>query len=98
MGQCDTPHIDTNTSVSNFYFKIEQLLDEMAHVKRLTNKEIGGPWITPDIISAINERNKRYKEFIEERNPDSKTDKYNTYKANRNRVTSRLRKAKKILL
>ena len=63
-----SPHIDTNTSVSNFYFKIEKLLHEMAPVKRLTKKEIGlqqRPWITPDIMSAINERNKLYKEFIE---------------------------------
>ena len=40
----------------------------MAPVKRLTKKEIGlhqRPWITPDIMSAINERNKLYKEFIE---------------------------------
>ena len=35
-----SPHIDTNTSVSNFYFKIEKLLDEMAPVKKLTKKEI----------------------------------------------------------
>ena len=63
-----SPHIDTNTSVSNFYLKIEKLLYEMAPVKRLTKKEIGlqqRPWITPDIVFAINERNKRYKEFIE---------------------------------
>ena len=56
--------------MSNFYFKIEKLLDEMAPVKRLTKKEIGlqqSPWITPDIMSAINERNKLYKEFIEEK-------------------------------
>ena len=41
----------------------------MAPVKRLTKKEIGlqqCPWITPDIVFAINERNKIYKEFIEE--------------------------------
>ena len=93
-----SPHIDTNTSVSNFHFKIETLLDEMAPVKRLTKKEIGlqqRPWITPDIMSDINERNKLYKEFIEEKSPDSKIDKYNTYKAKRNLVTSRLRKAEK---
>ena len=47
------------------------------------------------MMSAINERNKLYKEFIEEKSPDSKIDKYNTYKAKRNLVTSRLRKAKK---
>ena len=63
-----SPHIDTNTSVSNFYFKIETLLDEMAPFKKLTEKEIGlqqRPWITPDIIAAIKERNKLYKEFLE---------------------------------
>ena len=50
--------------MSNFYFKIEQLLDEMAPMKRLTKKEIGlqqRPWITPDIMSDINERNNLYK-------------------------------------
>ena len=70
----------------------------MAPVKRLTKKEIGlqqRPWITPDIVFAINERNQIYKEFIEEKNPDSKNNKYSTYKAKRNLVTSRLRKAKK---
>ena len=70
----------------------------MTPVKRLTKKEIGlqqRSWITLDIMSAINERNKFYKEFIEEKDPDSKIDKYNTYKAKRNFVTSRLRKANK---
>ena len=65
-----SPHIDTNTSVSNFYFKIEKLLDEMAPVKKLTKKEIGlkqRPWITPDILAAVNKRNKFYKEFIDEK-------------------------------
>ena len=73
----------------------------MAPMKRLTKKEIGlqqRPWITPDIMSAINGRNKLYKEFIEEKRPDSRIDKYNSYKAKRNIVTSRLRKAKKRLL
>ena len=45
----------------------------MAPVKKLTKKEIGvkqRPWITPDILAAINERNKLYKEFIDEKNPD----------------------------
>ena len=42
---------------------------------------------------AINERNKLYKEFIEEKCPDSKLDIYSAYKAKRNLVTSRLRKA-----
>ena len=59
--------------MSNFYFKIEGLLDEMAPVKKLTKKEIGlqhRPWLTPDIMAAINELNKHYKEFVEEKSPD----------------------------
>ena len=42
----------------------------MAPVKRLTKKEIGlqqRQWITPDIMSAINEWNKLYLEFLEEK-------------------------------
>ena len=88
-----SPHIDTNTSVSNFYFKIGKLLHEMAPVK----KEIGlkqRPWITPDILAAINERDKFYKEFIDEKNSDSKIDIHSRYKTKRNFVTSQLRKAK----
>ena len=49
-------------------------------------------------MSAIHEQNKLYKEMIEEKRPDSRIDKYNSYKAKRNLVTSRLRKAKKRLL
>ena len=93
-----SPYIDTNTSVSNFYFKIEKLLDEMAPVKKLTKKEIGlqqRPWITPDILAAINERNQLYKEFIDEKSPNLKIDKHCRFKTKRNLVTAQLRKAKK---
>ena len=41
----------------------------MAPLKKLTKKEIGlqqRPWITPDIIAAINERIKFHKDFLEE--------------------------------
>ena len=92
------PHIHTDTSVSNFYFKIDKLLDEMAPVKKLAKKEIGlqqHPWITSEIVAAMNEGNKLFKEFIEEKSLDSKFDKPNKYKIKRNLVTSALRKAKK---
>ena len=70
----------------------------MAPVKKLTKKEIGlqqRPWITPDMLAAINERNKLYTEFIEDKSPDSKLYKQSRYKTKRNLVTSQLRKAKK---
>ena len=48
-------------------------------------------------MSAINERNKLGLNFIEEKSPDSKIDKFSTYKAKRNLVTSNPRRAKNIL-
>ena len=42
-----------------------------------------------DIMSAINERNKLDKEFIEEKSPDSKIEKYRTCKAKRNLSTEK---------
>ena len=45
-------------------------------------------------MSAINERNKLYKDFMKKKSPDSKIYKHSTYKAKRNLVTSQLRKAK----
>ena len=45
----------------------------MSPVKKLTKKETGlqqRPWIAPDIMTAINERNKLYKEFLEDNCPD----------------------------
>ncbi len=71
LGKCTwedvcSPNIDTDTGVSNFYHKIEKLLDEMAPVKRLNKKEVGlqqRPWIIPDILCAMSERDKLYKVF-----------------------------------
>ena len=43
---------------------IDKLLDEMAPVKRLSQKENGlkqRPWITPEILTSMYERDKLYK-------------------------------------
>ena len=43
----------------------------MVPMTKLTKKEISlqqRPWIIPDILVTINERNKLYKEFIDEKN------------------------------
>ena len=93
-----SPDIDTNSSVSNFYHKIEKLLDEMAPVKRLTKKEIGlqqRPWITHDILTSMSERDKLYKEFLDEKNPTARSEKHMVYKIKRNYVTTSQRKSKK---
>ena len=93
-----SPHIDTDTSVLNFYKKIEKLLDEMAPVKRLSKKEIGlqqRPWITPEILTTMYERDKLYSEFLDDKNPTSREEKHKIFKIKRNSVTTQLRKARK---
>ena len=70
----------------------------MAPVKRLSNKEIGlqqRPWITPEILSSMYERDKLYKDFLDEKDPSSREEKHKIFKIKRNSVTSQLRKARK---
>ena len=93
-----SPNLNTNTSVNNFYYKIERLLDEMAPVKKMTRKEIGlqeRPWINHILLVGMFERNKLHKDFLEEKNLIFRNEKHKLYKAKRNLVTSQLRKAKK---
>ena len=50
-----SPNLNTNISFSNFYHKVEKLLDEIAPIKKMTRKEIGlpeQPWINHDILVA----------------------------------------------
>ena len=93
-----SPSVSTNTSMSIFYRKIEKLLDEMAPIKKLTAKEVGltqRPWITPGILKSMSSRDKCYKEFLKEKNSESKTEKFAAYKLKRNLITSLLRTSKK---
>ncbi len=81
-----SPHINTNTSVTNFYKKNEKLLDEMAPVKKLSKKEIGlkqRPWITPVILTSMYERDMLYKDFSADDNPFSRDEKHKVFKTKR---------------
>ena len=93
-----SPNFNTNVSVTNFYHKVEKLLDEMAPVKKMTRKEIGlkeRPWINHIILAAMFERDKLHKDFLDEKNPILRLEKHQFYKTKRNLVTSQLRKAKR---
>ena len=83
----------------NTYFRvIEQFLDEMAPVKRLTKKEIQlkkRPWITHGILASINDRDKLYKEFTKEIDPILKSELHTRYKRKRNMIVTLLRQSKK---
>ena len=89
---------DTNTSLSNFYSKIIDLLDHMAPVKRLTKKEKGlieRPWITSGILKSMISRDKIHSDFRKEKNIDAKSILFNAYKRKRNMVTLLIRLSKK---
>ena len=93
-----SPNVNTDASVTNFYRKVEKLLNEMAPVKKLTRKEIGlqeRPWINNILLIDMLERDKLYKDFLEEKNPILRHEKHKYYKQKRNLVTSQLRKAKR---
>ena len=54
-------NLNTDASVTNFYRKVEKLLDEMAPVKKLTRKEIGLQerlWINNILLEDMFERDK----------------------------------------
>ena len=70
----------------------------MAPINKMTRKEIGlqeRPWINHDILVAMSERNKLHKKNLLEKNHILRQEMYVIYKAKRNLVTSKLRKAKK---
>ena len=50
------PDIDTNSSTKNLLDNVNNLLDQMAPVKKLTRKEKGlidRPWITSGILASM---------------------------------------------
>ena len=62
-----SPNLNTNASVDNFFNKVEKLLDEMAPVKKMTQKEVGlqqRPWINRTILAGMLERDKLHKDFL----------------------------------
>ena len=63
---------NTNTSFSNFYKKVTNLLDEMAPLRTPTKREIRlqqKPWITSGILKSMAKRDIFHKEFTKEKNP-----------------------------
>ena len=102
LGKCfwddvTSTNIYANASFSNFYHKIEKLIDEMAPMKKLTAKEIGlkqRPWITTGLLKSMSSRDKLYKDFVAEKDPLLRSEKFTSYKQKRNMVTTLLRRSK----
>ena len=87
----------SESCMNTFYNTIEQLLDEMAPVKRLTKKEVNllkRPWITKGILISIKNRDKIHKEYLKCKETNRKDQIYKIYKRKRNLITTLLRQSK----
>ena len=89
---------DPNTSIDHLFNKFTFLLDEFAPLKKLSKNEIklkSKPWITKEIQFLMWERDKMFKQYCKESNPNKKTDLFNRYKIMRNNLTD-LKRTNKI--
>ena len=92
------PTMDSNQSCSKLFDTVNHLLDEMAPMKTLTNKQIKltqKPWITHEILAQMQKRNIFYKDFCKEKNVIKKTRLNLLFKNYRNKVVSMIRTSRR---
>ena len=85
-------------SFNLFFQKLETILDEMAPIKKLTQKQAKTekkPWITTGILKSIQNRDKLHKKYLKETCEIRKTLLFNEYKKKRNMIILLLKKSKK---
>ena len=88
---------DADLSYTNFYKKIEGILDEMAPYRKMTQKEIKleqMPWITRGILVSMRVRDTLYKSWSREKDVQFKSQIFDLYKRYRNMIVTLLRKSK----
>ena len=71
---------DANDAYNDFYFRLKGAVDRHAPIRKLTPKEVktkNKPWITPDILKLIKEREKARARKIKQPNSDHWKLKYN---------------------
>ena len=89
---------NTDNCIEFLIKNIERLLDEMAPMKRLSNRDIGlkqRPWICHEILDLMKERDKYHKKYVREHNPDRKEVIFRIYKSKRNKVVQLIRNSKR---
>ena len=81
----------------SFFKVIEDTLNVMAPIRKLTKKELGlqeKPWITNGILKSIKNRDNIFSNFRREHDVLLKTNLYNDYKRMRNKIKNLIRKSK----
>ena len=97
-GKLDRYKDDTNKAFQFFYWKINKLLDKYMPWKKITNKEYKlryKPWIKKDVLTKIQEKNKKFHQFTKCKDPTLKAHLKSDYKIIKNEVTSLSRQRKK---
>ena len=88
---------DVDLCYSNFYKKIENILDFMALYRKMTKKEVKleqMPWITRGILVSMRVRDTLYKSWSSEKDLQYKSQILTLYKRYRNIIVNLLRKSK----
>ena len=83
--EIDKKEIDT--SFNNFLLTFNNLLQQHAHLKKLSNKEIKTlkrPWITTGILKFIDKKNKIYRKCIRTKNAAKIKELFKLFKTYRN--------------
>ena len=89
---------DVNHYFDMFDQKINEVLDKHVPLKKLNKKQIrlqAKPWITPDILNSIRNRDRLLRKYIDTTEVNSKNEIHKEYKALRNKVVAMIRKSKK---
>ena len=89
---------DVNHSLSNFMTQINMLLDKYMPLRKINKKEFRRrykPWISNEILSKINMKNKVFKKYVKCKNEERKVELNNNYKNLKNEITNLTRQSKK---
>ena len=86
-----------NAQVRIFLDKIDDILNVMAPIRKLTKREQKlkvNPWITSGLLKSMRDRDKLYKQFTKETDQVKKNDIFTIFKKKRNLIITLLRRSK----
>ena len=89
---------NTNLSMERFMTRFGELLDKHMPLRKMTNKEYKRrfkPWISDQILTKINTKNKLYQRMMRSKNPEAKSRLNAEYKTMKNEITNATRQSKK---
>ena len=94
----DIPKNDVNFSMESFLTKFNGLLDIHMPLRKITKREFKQkfkPWISKQILSKIDDKNKAFRKYLRSKNTVLKNDLHRKFKDLKNEVTHLLRSSKK---